>query len=425
MSPIWDGWNPRIIQSEHVPMILSHLRQIQESLVDVQTCFERIHAVLAPMNWTELELVVARCVAVKPPEQVLSTLMTALEQRQTLAGELSVLASALATRRTHLNRVGVWLVTSGSLLDLFTIGRASVSNLFGVVGPATTLSQVAKVCEILGDLDLAISEIRQISAVQPDGFVAQGACTWSDLARVGSLRDGAICDLPRGFLPHLATYLCGPIERIRQVDDLIMHLHELQDLETTAASLPCSADVLPPEQAASLEAAVSVLLTSGFDDWTVGVIGLAGDYLAEVVRQAEVLATCNRTILTAWGENASLDVVLTGIQTHLVLAVQDVKKCDSLVARSILSGRITLTQLGWVTDMRQKLAEYEAVANAACARCEPPCAFEDPILTQVREAWKVLPQEERSFAETVGAWLSMTDSLSRAYDRCIGVQISD
>lgn len=417
MSPIWDGWNPRSVESEQVPRIHTHLREIQEALGDVHARAERIHAVLAPMTRTELDAVVMRCVAAKPPEHPLPALMTALAQRPELAGELSALAAALVARRMHLDRVSTRLAVPGSLAELLAMGRASVSTLLGLVGPATTLSQVATVCDVLGDLDLAVGEIRQLSSVQPDGLTAQGTCTWADLARVGALRDGAIGDLPRGFLPSLAAHLCGPIERIRQVDDLLTHLHDLRDLETAAAALPCSADVLPPEHAARLEAAVTPLHASGCDGWSVGVLGLAGSYLAAVAQQADALAVCDRTVLAAWGDDAAYDAVLTGIRIHLVDAVRDVDACDAAVAHSIIAGRMTLTQLGWVPGMRQRLAEHEAVAATACARCDPPCTPADPVLAQVREAWKALPQVATSSAETVGTWLSMADGLARARTR--------
>jgi len=417
MDPIWYGWNPRRIESEHVPRIHTHISEIHEDLADVQTRAERIHVELASMAREELKAAVARCVAVKPPEQPLPKLMTALEQRPELAGDLSALAAALVARRMRLDRVGTCLAVPGSLLDLLTMGRAAVSCLLGVVGPATTISQVEKVCEILEDLDLGVGEIRQLCALQPDGLAAQGVCTRADLARVGALRDKAIDDLPRGFLPILASYLCGPVERIRQADDLLTHLLALRNLEATAASLPCSAEALPPEHAAQLEAAVVQLHTSGCTGWSVGALGSAGAYLAAVAQQAEVLAACDRTILTAWGYDALHDAVLVGIRTNLVPAVRNVAACDTRVAHSIISGRMTLVQLGWVTGMRKRLEEYEAIATASCARCEPPCAPDDPILAQVREAWKALPQQETSSAEIVDVWLSMADSLERALDR--------
>lgn len=417
MDAIWDGWNPRRIESEHVPKIHVHLREIQDALADVQARVGRIHPLLTPMHRGELEAVVGRCLLVKPPEKPLPILMTALEQRPALAGDLSDLAAALVARRTHLNRVAPCLVVPGSLPDMLAMGRSAVSCLLDVAGPSTTINEVAKICDVLGDLDLAVGEIRQLCALQPEGFAAQGACTWKDLARVGALRDSAIDDLPRGFLPWLASYLCGPVERIRQADDLLVHLLALRDLEVTAASLPCSAESLPPEHSAQLEAAVVPLHASGCADWSVGSLGAAGAYLAGVAQQAEVLAGCDRMILTAWGNDASYDAVLGGIRTRLVSAVGDGAACDSQVVRSIISGRMTLAQLGQVSGMRKQLEEHQAIATAACTQCDPPCAPDGVILTQVREAWKALSQHETDGSETVGAWLSMAASLSLALDR--------
>ena len=417
MDVIWEGWNPRRIESEHVGKIHTHLREIQDALAEVHAQAEGIHPALTPMHREELDAVIGRCLVVKPPARPLPVLMTEMERNPSLAGDLADLVAALVARRTHLDRASACLALSGPLPGLLTMGRVATSSLLELAGPATTINQISSICEILGQLDVAVAEIRQLCAVQPEGLAAQGGCTWADLARVGALRDNALSDLPRGFLPRLGTHLCGPVERIRQADDLLTHLQTLQELESSAASLPCSAEALPSEHAAQLEAAVAPLHASGCSGWSIGALGLAGAYLANVAQQAEALSACDRKILGAWGEEASHDVVLEKIRTHLVPAVERAEVCDGNVAISIISGRMTMTQLGWVPGMRMRLAEHESMADAACARCEPKRPFDDPILMQVREAWQALSHKDDAASETVGSWLTMADSLSRANDR--------